>query len=121
MPKAYLKPFAYCFITANILFLSLSAGMNAQNPPQSVLPGADEIVNRLCSNYDKLNNFRCELTKFERLGDKTDLRVYKYSFLKPRLIRMDIIKGKNKGCVAVYKDGKVYARNGGIFTPFVIT
>jgi outer membrane lipoprotein-sorting protein len=34
---------------------------------------------------------------------------------------MEIIKGKNKGSIAVYKDGSVRARHGGIFKPFVAT
>ena len=124
MPKAYLKTFSrFARYFPIVFFLSLFITSLVRGQAHEIAPPVDidTIINRLSDNYDKLRNFRCVLTKFEKLGVKSDVRVYKYSFAKPRLIRMDIIKGKNKGSVAVYKNGKVCARRGGIFKPFVIT
>lgn len=124
MPKAHPKTFARFaryFIAVFFLLSFIAPAAKCQAPQTSSSADIDTIINRLCDNYDKLDNFRCVLTKFERLGSKTDLRTYNYFFSKPRLIRMEIIKGRNKGSVAVYNDGKVCARHGGIFKPFVIT
>jgi len=122
MPRAYINIFARYLILISFVVLCLPWALSAQGSYRTV-PAADvdQVINRLSDNYAKLDNFQCLLTKFERLGSKTDLRVYKYSFMKPRIIRMEIIKGKNKGSTAVYKNGSVRARHGGIFKPFVAT
>jgi len=100
-----------------LVFFPLAYAQDTLTPPLSI----DEIIEKVVDSYAKVENFQCLLDKFERLGEKRDLRTYKYFFMKPRLIRMDIIKGKNRGAIAIYRNGLVKARKGGLLRPFRLT
>ena len=121
MPRKPFRGLISCAAVVLFLFPSISALTQAQETGDPPFLSIDGIIDKVTDNYAKVENFQCALDKFERLDDKTDYRTYRYFFMKPRLIRMEIIKGKNRGAVAVFKDGKVKARKGGLLKPFRMT
>ena len=69
-----------------------------------------KVISRIESKAQTLSAYKCRLSTVCVLGKTVEKRTYNYYFSKPGLVRMEIIQGKDKGAVLVYKQGIVYAR-----------
>lgn len=47
--------------------------------------------------------------------------MFDYAFKRPRMIRMRVLDGKDRGSVLVYRDGKVRGHRGGLLSWIVLT
>ena len=81
----------------------------------------EDVLSRWKRSFDKISTYRCKCIYRSEFDGVIEERVYNYYFKKPKLIRMEITSGKDKGSVAVYKDGKVRAHKGGILSFIVLT
>ena len=70
---------------------------------------------RIEARTQTLSAYKCRLSTVCVLGKTVEKRVYNYYFSKPGLVRMEIIAGKDKGAVLVYKHGIVYAKRFPLF------
>ncbi len=101
--------------SAFLLFGSLAAGL-AQTP-QSVVDAFEEM-------YASITDYQCRMWEYCRQGSRYEERNIDFYFKRPRLIRMDILKGNRTGdggSVGVYKNDRVTGRKGGILGIFAIT
>ncbi len=66
--------------------------------------------------WHNVRDYTCVMEVYERKGRKERFRVYKYSFMRPKWIKMIVIEGSDKGGKAAYnpENGKVYARKPGL-------
>lgn len=95
-----------CAVTI-LLFVCWTPMANAQGGSEVLLQKA---IGRIESRVQTLSAYKCRLSTVCILGKIVEKRTYNYYFLKPGLIRMEIVEGKDKGAVLVYKQGIVYAR-----------
>lgn len=70
---------------------------------------------RIEARAQALSAYKCRLSTVCVLGKTVEKRTYNYYFSKPGLIRMEIVEGKDKGAVLVYKQGIVYAKRFPLF------
>ena len=84
----------------------------------------DEVIASILQNYESVVDYQCRLTVLSYLGNKREERIINFYFKKPKLIRMDILKGTrpgDSGSIGVYKGGdKVAGRRGGLLSGIVI-
>jgi outer membrane lipoprotein-sorting protein len=81
-----------------------------------------ELIDSMRRSFEQLSDYQCEnvTTKYKTVQPKIDS--HNYYFKKPRLIRLEVTSGKDKGAVAVFNQkGKVRAKAGGILGIFTIT
>lgn len=78
------------------------------------------VLNLLTARYEEINNYHCTIENYEKSGRKTMSRTIDYYFMKPDCIYVKVIKGKNQGSTAMYRDNKVKAFMGGILSVFKI-
>lgn len=81
----------------------------------------NDILLNLKEKFESLKNYQCTFESFTSDGKKTELNVFKYFFSKPKLIRMQIIKGKRESAVLLFdsNDNKIKLRlNKGLF-PYI--
>lgn len=74
-----------------------------------------KAIRRIESRVQTLSAYKCRLSTVCVLGKTVEKRTYNYYFLRPGLIRMEIVEGKDKGAVLVYKQGIVYAKRFPLF------
>ena len=70
---------------------------------------------RIESRVQTLSAYKCRLSTVCVLGKTVEKRAYNYYFSRLGLVRMEIIEGKDKGAVLVYKQGIVYAKRFPLF------
>ena len=92
-----------------------TAAWAMESPTTALWPEEREILlqkalARIEAVVKTLSAYKCRLSTVCVLGKTVEKRVYNYYFSKPGLVRMEIIQGKDKGAVLVYKQGIVYAR-----------
>lgn len=95
-----------CTVTV-LLFVCWMPMANAQGGSEVLLQKA---IGRIESRVQTLSAYKCRLSTVCVLGKTVEKRIYNYYFLRPGLIRMEIVEGKDKGAVLVYKQGIVYAK-----------
>lgn len=76
---------------------------------------AQKTVAKIESKAHSLSAYKCLLSTVCVLGKIVEKRAYNYYFLKPKLIRMEIVQGNNKGTALVYKESVVYAKRFPLF------
>lgn len=84
-------------------------------------PYLEDILSRWRRSFEKVSTYKYRCFYHSEFDGKVEERTYRYYFKKPKLIRMEITSGKDKGSVAVYRDGKVRAHRGGILSFIVLT
>lgn len=62
-----------------------------------------------------IQSYRCKLSTLCILGNEREERTCDYAFRRPKLIRMRILQGPDRGSILVYRDGRVVVRPGGLF------
>ncbi len=83
-----------------------------------------DILSKLKERFEELFNYQCTFESFTAKNKKSMLNVFNYYYSKPKLIRMEIIKGEKEGTVLLYnsKDDKIRLRlNKGLFSSFIFT
>lgn len=102
---------AQCAATT-LLFVCCAPMAKAQEEKEILLQKA---LARIENRAQTLLAYKCRLSTVCVLGKTVEKRTYNYYFLRPGLIRMEIIQGKDKGAVLVYKQGIVYAKRFPLF------
>ena len=74
------------------------------------------IIKSFQKALDNLVDYQCVFDEYAVLDKQEETRVYKYFFKKPKLIRAEVIKGRNKGSIAFYRDGKARGKLRGLFS-----
>jgi outer membrane lipoprotein-sorting protein len=84
----------------------------------------EEIIGKIKARYDEIQDYQCRLVEYCTDGSRYEKRTINYYFKKPKLIRMDILKGNrpfDTGSVAVYHgSGKVTGHRGGILKHLIL-
>jgi hypothetical protein len=83
------------------------------------------IVEAFQAMYESISDYQCRMEEQCRQGSRHEERTIDFYFIKPRFIRMDILKGNrfgDTGSVGVYRgDGRVRGRKGGLLGFLAIT
>ncbi len=82
----------------------------------------NDVLLNLKEKFDSLKNYQCTFESYTSDGNKNELNVFNYFFSKPKLIRMEIVKGKQESAVLLFDsiDNKIKLRlNKGLF-PYII-
>lgn len=72
------------------------------------------IIESFQKALDNIDDYQCIFEECAVLGEQEERRTFRYFFKKPKLIRMEILSGRGRGNIAVYRDGKVRGRKGGL-------
>ena len=116
-PRAFLAQSA-CLA---LLLVVLPATLGADAPPRT----AQEAVDRFEEAYRAIDDYQVRLYQWCRSGRRYERRIIDFYFKRPRLIRMDILKGNrpfDDGSVGLYDGGEqVQGRKGGILSAIVLT
>lgn len=117
-------------LAAALAFL-VAAASDLQSSAQAAgataaLPALDAgvVVERFAAACAAIDDYQCRLYEFCQKGGRRERRVIDLYFLRPRLIRMDIVRGNkafDAGSVGVYRGGSTVAgRKGGIAAGIVL-
>jgi outer membrane lipoprotein-sorting protein len=83
-----------------------------------------EVFEAMRSRYEEVRDYQCRLLEWSAEGGRYEKRTINFYFKKPKLIRMDILKGNrpfDSGSVAVYLgSGKVSGHRGGVLKDIVL-
>mgnify|MGYP001163299303 CR=1 FL=1 len=92
-------------------------------PPRALCadpPTPASVVESLRALYDALSDYQCRMYEHCSQDGRYEERTIDFYFKKPRLIRMNVLKGNrfgDNGAVGVYRnDGKVTGRKGGLLS-----
>ena len=87
------------------------------------LPAAPDLVQQVVQSFDALTDYRCQMYSSRLRKDGTmAVDTNNYFFKKPKLIRLEVTSGGDKGSkVVLNKKGKVRAKAGGVLGVFTIT
>lgn len=77
------------------------------------LQSAESVVEAMERTLETINAYRCKLYVLSIRDAVQEERVFDYAFHRPKVIRMRILEGKDRGSVLVYRDGKVQGHRGG--------
>jgi outer membrane lipoprotein-sorting protein len=84
----------------------------------------DEILYSIERTYESIFDYQCRLEALSFLGKKREERIINFYFKKPKLIRMDVLKGNRPfdgGSVGVYAGGeKVTGQRGGALKGIIL-
>lgn len=111
--KLFLKLFVFLLLFLNVNNLLLSDEYNFK-----------DILSKLKARFDGLYNYQCTFESFTAKNKKSMLNIFNYFYSKPKLIRMEIIKGDKEGAVLLYsnKDDKIKLKlNKGLFSSIIFT
>ncbi|MGB9856784.1 MAG: LolA family protein [Dictyoglomaceae bacterium] len=98
------------FLITFLLIFSISFGIIVE-----------EIVQKVVETYNKLNTFSSILEIYNREGNKEEFSIYEFYFQKPDIYRLNMIEGRDKGAVAILRDGKVRGHHGGLLRFIILT
>lgn len=95
----------------------------AGNSDSPSLPAAPDLVQQVVQSFDALTDYRCQMYSSRLRKDGTmAVDTNNYFFKKPKLIRLEVTSGGDKGSkVVLNKKGKVRAKAGGVLGVFTIT
>jgi outer membrane lipoprotein-sorting protein len=83
------------------------------------------IFEKIKNNYDSINDYQCRIDTFCTDGKGVEKRLLNFYFKKPRMIRIDLLKGNklfDDGSVGVFKGGDtVTGHKGGILSSILMT
>jgi hypothetical protein len=80
------------------------------------------VLARLEAAYRAIQDYRCRISSFTRQGSRVDRRELRFSFRKPDMARVRVLRGSGKGSeVARGRTGKLRGRRGGLLSPFVVS
>jgi len=83
-----------------------------------------ELFEMIKVRYEEIKDYQCRLFEWSTDGRRYEERIINFYFKKPKLIRMDILRGNrpfDSGSVAVYLgSGKVKGHRGGILKNIVL-
>ncbi len=98
--------------TAAITFLSIFSECFAKGSDVS------KIIERLKQRYESIQDYQCRIEESSTLGSRREERIINLYFKRPRMIRLDILKGNrpfDRGSVGIYRgDGRVVGHRGGV-------
>jgi outer membrane lipoprotein-sorting protein len=84
----------------------------------------DDVLASIEKTYESIFDYQCRLETLSILGDKREERHINFYFKKPKLIRMDVLKGNrpfDSGSVGVYEGGdKVTGHRGGALKGIIL-
>jgi hypothetical protein len=95
-------------ITASLALVALIAVAGAPANAGDALAAADAA-------YAKVNDYVATATVHEILGTAVEDRVYRYSYLRPTHVRVDILSGPGRGGGAVWNGGDTVSGHQGGF------
>ncbi len=84
----------------------------------------ESVVDAFETMYASITDYQCRMWEYCYQGSRYEERNIDFYFKRPRLIRMDILKGNRTGdggSVGVYKNDRVTGRKGGILGIIAIT
>lgn len=85
-------------------------------------PTPQDLVQMMQHRIDTLRDYQCQLNVTSLKKGNTVVETNNYFFKKPKLIRLEVTSGKDKGAQCVLqKNGKVRAKAGGVLGLFTIT
>lgn len=83
---------------------------------------AEQVIGKAEETFRGLSDYECRIESESRLGSKVETSELRFRYKQPGLVRCHVLSGHGRGSdVVVAADGKVRARDGGLFKPFVIT
>jgi outer membrane lipoprotein-sorting protein len=93
--------------------------------PVAVLPAAgptaDEVVSRAEQQFAGLTDYECLSEMEAHQGERQESGRYHLWFKKPRMLRVRVTGGRNRGSeVAIDSGGAIRGRKGGLLKPFVM-
>lgn len=104
-----------------VFFLFFVAGFGAA----ADTPTVQSVVEAFRERYAALDDYQCRMYEFCRKGSAFEERTMDLYFKKPRLIRMDVVKGNrssDNGAVGVFRNnGNVTVRPGGLLSFLSVT
>ncbi len=101
-----------CVMITALMSVCWTPMANAQEENAVLL---QKTLVKIESRVQTLSAYKCRLSTVCVLGRTVEKRAYNYYFSRPGLVRMEIIEGKDKGAVLVYKQGIVYAKRFPLF------
>jgi outer membrane lipoprotein-sorting protein len=101
--------------TVFILFFNSAAFSKTVSAKIEQMP-VSFIIESFQRALDNVDDYQCIFEEYTALGKQEERRTFRYFFKKPRLIRMEILSGRDRGSIAVYKDGRVKGRKGGLLS-----
>lgn len=82
----------------------------------------EDILIKMKERFEQIETYQCLFEAFTAKEGKTKVVISRYFFKKPKMVRMEILKGKNKGTVLLYKPHRVRLKLGkGILSLFSFT
>jgi outer membrane lipoprotein-sorting protein len=109
--------------TAGVLVAAL-LGAAAHWMSAEPAPSAPDLVDSFSAAVEGVRDYQCRLYEWCSKGRTLERRVINFYFARPRLIRMDVLRGNkalDSGSVGVYSgSGKVAGRKGGIASGIVV-
>jgi hypothetical protein len=107
-------------VAAALLWFLVPPLSSAADPPTP-----RSVVEAFAAMYASLSDYQCRMDEQCWQGRRFEERTINFYFKKPRLIRMDILRGNrfgDTGSVGVYRgDGRVRGRKGGLLGFLAIT
>jgi outer membrane lipoprotein-sorting protein len=96
-----------------VLLLACLAGL-AGSPPAPAEDRFSECLERADRTFRALQSYQCLYEAFSSDGKRSESFLYEYAFRKPKIIRMKVLRGRNRGTILLYDQsrGKVRVRVG---------
>jgi hypothetical protein len=106
--------FILCGVGIVLCHFAGAAGAQAEAPRA--------VLAQLEAAYQGIQDYRCRITAFTRQGSREDRRELRFSYRKPGLARVRVLRGSGKGSeVALGPGGRLRGRRGGLLRPFVVS
>jgi hypothetical protein len=94
----------------------------AEAPPEKPAElTAEEILTKVVDRWSTVNDYHCRSHVFNKKGDETDTKLLQFSYKKPGMFRNEVIKGSNRGGVAVRTADGVLQGHTGILKVLILT
>jgi outer membrane lipoprotein-sorting protein len=87
-----------------ILFIPAYSGSSDAHYP--------DILTRMKERFEKIETYQCFFQVFTAKGKKTETVTARYYFKQPKMVRMEILEGSQKGAILLYKPHSVRLKPG---------
>ena len=88
--------------------------------PLKIIPeenqGGDYIIDSFKKSIENINDYQCIFEEYAISKGQEENRIYKYFFKRPYSIRIEVLHGREKGNIAVFREGKVRGKRRGLFS-----